>query len=165
MIELSTVRDLVAIASFIIALGYYIVNIRHQKQSRQAQLFTSVYQTLNDKDFFELPWILEADMQYSDYDDFMQKYGLESNREAYMGFHRLLSYYEGIGVYVKNGLINAEIIDDFMSGDIISIWEKYEPFTLEFRKRKKSPYAYEHFEYLYNKIKPIRDKQHPELAT
>ena len=143
---------------------YYTITLRNANKTRQAQLFNSVYQTLNDKEFFELPWILEVDMQYTDYDDFMQKYGLETNRDAYMKFHRMLSYYEGIGVYVKNGLISAEIIDDFMSGDIVAIWEKYEPFLLEFRRRRNSPYAYEHFEYLYDRVKSIQDMQHPELV-
>ena len=165
MIDLSLLRDIVAIASFIIALGYYIINIRHQRQTRQAQLFNSIYQVLHDETFFELPWILQNDIQYTNYDDFMQKYGFEANRELYLKFHRLLTYYEGIGVYVKHGLVSPEIIDDMMSGDIVSIWDKYEPWIMEFRVRMDAPSAYEQFEYLYNKIKPIRDKQHPELTT
>ena len=165
MIELSVVRDLVAIFSVIIALGYYIINIRHQRETRQAQLFNSIYQSLNEKELFNIPWELEIDWEYTDYDDFMSKYGPEADRDAYMRFHRLFAYYEGMGIYVKRGLVSAGLIDDFISGDIIEIWEKYEPIMSEIRVRDNAPAAFEHFEYLYDKIKPIRDLQHPELAT
>ncbi len=149
----------------IVSILYYTSVLKNTNKTRQAQLLNSIYQTLNEKELFAIPWELELDWNYRNFDDFMQKYGPDTNREAYMRFHRLLMYYEGIGIYIKRGFVSAEVIDDFISGDIIHIWEKYEPFMVEFRKRRNSPVAFEHFEYLYNQIKPIRDKQHPEPSN
>jgi len=93
----------------------------------------------------------------------MQKYGPESDLDAYKRFHHYFSYLEGIGVYLKRGLIRPDLIDDFMSTDIIVLWEKFQPYIYEARKRRNYPQYYEHFEYIYNQIKQLYLKQHPEL--
>jgi hypothetical protein len=181
MVDLSyqMVLSTLQTAGILVGIAYYLVIMRNSQktralalnaqeqalETRQAQLFNSIIQALNEKEIMAIPWELEIDWQYKDYEDFMQKYGPDTNREAYMRFHRLLTYYEGIGIYIKHGLVSAELIDDFISGDIVWIWEKYESFIFEFRKRENAPAALEHFEYLYNQIKPIRDRQHPELKT
>jgi predicted Holliday junction resolvase-like endonuclease len=72
MVELSVVRDLVAIASFIIALTYYILNIQNQRETRKTQLVMQIYQTKADhqgiRNYFEM-----INMEWSDPEDFKQK--------------------------------------------------------------------------------------------
>ena len=165
MVDYPTISIIFAGLSIGIASLYYIINIRHQHETREASLFNSVYESMLSPEIFRISWELYLDWQYTDYDDFMDKYGPDTNREDYERFHRYFTHLEGMGIYVKRGLIRAELIDDFMSGDVVELWEKYGPFILEHRERRKAPAAYEHVEYLYNKVKSIRDRQHPELAT
>jgi hypothetical protein len=164
MIDYQTISIIFAGLSIGIASLYYVINIRHQQETREASLFNSVYESMLSKEIFHISWELLLDWNYTDYDDFMEKYGPDTNRGDYERFHRYFTHLEGMGIYVKRGLIRAELIDDFMSGDVVGFWEKFSPFILEFRKRRNSPAAYEHVEFLYNKVKPIRDRQHPELA-
>ena len=165
MVDYQTISIIFAGLSIGIASLYYIINIRHQRETREASLFNSVYESMLSPEIFRISWELLLDWYYTDYDDFMEKYGPDTNREDYERFHRYFTHLEGMGIYVKRGLIRAELIDDFISGDVVGFWEKYGPFILEFRKRRNAPAAYEHVEYLYNKVKPIRDRQHPEIST
>ena len=59
MIELSVVRDLVAIASFVVALTYYVINIRHQRETRQAQTFLQVFNNFTSKEFREANGVID----------------------------------------------------------------------------------------------------------
>ena len=163
MVELQTVSIMLAACSFILAASYYILNLKHQRETREATLFNSIYQTLLREDLFKVMFELHNEYEYKDYDDFIQKYGADTNPEAYYSWHRYMAHLEGIGIYVHRGLVNPELIDDFMSGDIIGFWEKFMPYIVEARERRNFPQYFEHVEYLYNQVKSIRDKQHPEL--
>ena len=148
----------------IVSILYYTTVLQNANKTREANLFNSIYQTLLSDKLFDLTWELWRKWEYTDYDDFMQKYGPETNDDAYKRFHNYFSHLEGIGIYLKRGLIRPELIDDFMSADIVTHWEKFEHYILEHRKRMNYPQYYEHFEYMYKRVKSIRDSQHPELA-
>jgi hypothetical protein len=68
-------------------------------------------------------------------------------------------------VLVRRRLIDPSFVNDLISGFIIHYWEKLGPITIETRKRFDWPMYGEQIEYLYNQIKPIVEKQHPELKT
>jgi hypothetical protein len=82
MIELSTIRDLVAIASFLIALTYYAFNIIHSIQNRKSQLYNQITSITMQKE-----WLKEGiellNMQWTDFDDFARKYDSGVNPDNY----------------------------------------------------------------------------------
>ena len=58
MIELSVIRDLVAIFGVIAGFSYYVLTVRnaqrnqqHQLETRQAQLFMNVFNTFASKEY------------------------------------------------------------------------------------------------------------------
>jgi len=57
----------------------------------------------------------------------MQKYGPNTSPEAWDIMASTTYFLEGIGMLMKKGLIDPEIVDDLMSGVIVSVWEKIEP--------------------------------------
>jgi hypothetical protein len=85
--------------------------------------------------------------------------------EDVVGVRMLARFYEGIGVLVKRNLIDINMVDDVLSGDVMRYWEHLEPFMLEYRKHLNWPQAAEWVEYLYKQIKSIVEEQHPELKT
>jgi hypothetical protein len=103
-------------------------------------------------------------MSWTDIEDFLSKYGPDTNPKAYDKVRSLGSFYEGIGVLVNRKLIEPAMVDDLMSNGIVSFWEQFGPALLEYRKRNW-PQAAEWVEYLYNVIKPIVEEQHPERRT
>ena len=50
MIELSVIRDLVAIFGVIAGFSYYVVTVRNQNRARQAQLFMQIFSRQYDID-------------------------------------------------------------------------------------------------------------------
>jgi len=173
MVELSVIRDLVAIFGVIAGLSYYVLTVRNnqrnqqlQLETRQAQLFMPIYNKFSELDQMKLMNRLWS-IKWIDYDDFVEKYGEpfseEADTEVYASIWSACNYYEGIGVLVKRGLIESSLVDDLISGSIIRTWEEFGTIILEIRVRNNYPQMYEWFEYLYNEVKAIASNQHPEL--
>ena len=99
--------------------------------------------------------------EYTDLNDFNEKYGNEGLTNG-----RIIGrYYEGIGVLVKRGLVDISLVDDLMSGTITRFYEQMEPYLRDYRTLNNFPQYSEYVEYLYQQVKPIMKKQHPELVT
>jgi len=155
----------------LVGVFYYIITIRTNQrnqelalETRQAQLFSQYHLYFNDKAFAKDRLDIRNYWEWEDYEDFNRKYGTASrDLDLYSQWTSLLAYYEGLGVLVKRGLINIELVDDMMSGAITRYWEKHEGLIKEMREKANWPQIAEHIEYLYNHIKPIVMEQHPEL--
>ena len=99
-------------------------------------------------------------LEFDGYDYFIEKYSWESNPRVQARLYHSMMFYEGIGLLVKRGLIDIEMVEDFMSGVIMGFWGKYGPILKETAKRMDFPTYGEWTEYLYNQIRPIYERQH-----
>jgi len=159
---LQTAGILVGIIYYIMTLQNTRKNQQMQLETRQAQLFMQLYQQFCGKEFVDQMNIIRFRWTFpTDFNEWLMS--SETTEEVNRLFSTIY-YFEGLGVLLKRGLINAEFIDDLMSAQIISIWERMEPFMTLVRSQL-GPTAGEYYEYLYNEIKAIYDKEHPELAT
>jgi hypothetical protein len=109
-------------------------NMKANLETRQAQLLMSLYQKWSEPEFQEA-WTAINTVQYSSYDDYTAKYGAQSNPDFNRKLTILGSFFEGLGVFVKRGFIDASLVDDLMSMYIVSYWQKIGPLALEWRKR------------------------------
>ena len=107
---------------------------------------------------------LVQNLDYDDYDDYLEKYGSENNPDAYFRLRSLGTYFEGVGVLVKRNLVDPNMVDDLMSGRILEYWESLGPVILESRERTGDYEILEQVEYLYGVIKSIQDKQRIEAG-
>ena len=166
---LQPISQFAAAIGVCVAAIYYIVNLRISQmnqelnlkaqqqnlETRQAQLFLQLYSQYYNKDWLEALRNNTFVMHYKDFDEFMAKYGPETNPEAYKGFDMLSHYFEGAGVMVKNGLINPKMVADLFAEEFRDYWEKASPVFLEYRKRSNNPKVCENQEYLYNLLKSM----------
>lgn len=157
MIELSFVRDLVAIASFLIALTYYILNIHNQRETRKTQLFMQIYQAKSDQqgilNYFEM-----LEMDWNDPEDFREKYHTPEHL-ALVETH--LSYYEGLGVLLGEKKIDANTVYKLMGRRILQVWAKFEGMINHWRAMDYGPgpdYG-DYFEYLNGEMVKIRKQK------
>jgi len=60
----------------------------------------------------------------------------------------ILRHFERIGTLVKNGLVDADVLLDFMGIFIRENWRHVRPLALEQRKLRGEPALWENFEYL-----------------
>jgi len=175
MVELETIQILQSISYIAGATGvcvaaiYYVISLRSSRkntqltlETRQAQLFMHIYSTFCS-DYIQKARNEVSKWSYRNYDDFQSKYSYDVNPEAYQLHSSLSFFFEGIGVLVLRKLIDPSLVDDLMSGPVITYWEKMKPYYLEYRTRFDWPQFGEHIEYLYNHIKPIAEKQRIEL--
>ena len=172
---LSTLQTL----SLLVGVIYYITIMRNNQrtrelslkaqelalETRQAQLFMHIYDRFNETEFSTQWTKIMFQWRWKDFEEWWQKYGPEENVEENASFVSVIRYYEGVGVLVKKGLIDINIVGELMSTHIIRFWEKMEPVFKALRERLNWPELFQEFEYLYNEIKPITEQQHPELNT
>lgn len=98
--------------------------------------------------------------EFKDYDEFVTKYGpMVIDKPLQTALATVSNYYEGIGILLKRGLVEEELIHDLYGGMIISTWEKLVPLAIELRKR--SPGSWENFEKLYLAMKRIDSRRAP----
>ena len=162
---LQTIGILLTAVTVSIAAIYYTLTLRYTKRSqdlqletRQAQLFMQIYNrqyTIEQRRSLHIINTLE----YESRDDFNEKYGPETNPDAYFRIQSLGAYFEGVGVLVKRNLVDPYMVDDLMSGRIIDFWDAVSAFLKEYRESSGDYEAYEHVEYLYEVIKSIQDEQ------
>mgnify|MGYP001067715219 CR=1 FL=1 len=165
--EIQAAYYMVAATGVLVAAVYYILNMRvAQKTSkqtldtRQIQLFMNVYQRFEQPDFQDKYWEIMS-WQWKDFEDFWARYGQEANPKDFRLWVVVGTFFEGIGVLVKRGFIDAMIVDDLMSMFIILWWQKFEPIFIGMRKLWNTPTVSEYGEELYNVVYGIWREQHP----
>ena len=165
MIELSTIRDLVAIFGVIAGFTYYVLTVQNtrknqqqQLETRQAQLFMSIYQNWASKDNLKdlEKWIA---MEWTDYDDFFTRYSPQTTPDEHASWDKMIYYFEGLGLLVKQELVNPISVSELLGAAIIFLWEKYSPLLIEMRERVQMPDQWSNFEYLYNKMNKLRPER------
>ena len=144
------------------SIVYYTSVLRNANKTREAQLFMQIYNQWNGLEFNK-QYEKVMSWQFTNYEDFMEN--VLSDVDNRIALSMITRYFEGLGVYVKRGLIDVSMVDDLMSGQIIRFWEKAQPFIVEYRTHNNYPQYGEWIEYLCTEVKAIYEKQHPELAT
>jgi hypothetical protein len=159
MDTLDTVLQIIPALSVSIAAIYYAFNIRHQKKTRQAQLFMQLYSQFNTSEFNKATDEIFFSWDWTDYDDFMRKYGPETNMDAWSFWGSVFEYFHGVSVLVEQRLIDAHLVYELMSGPILRYWEKVEPIFKERRKHLSFPDAIDSVDHLAQEMILIRDKK------
>ncbi len=101
--------------------------------------------------------------EWNDFNDFVNKYMVLPNSAKYLSY---FSNIEGLGLLVKNGLLDPNLVYDLQYISIIAIWEKFLPIVLEYRKVWSSPQLWITVEYLYDEMRRIRvERSHGETIV
>ena len=101
MIELSFVRDLVAIFGVITGLTYYILTVRNTRKARETQIYLSIYSQFREKGFL-IQWAdIMHNWEWKDWEDWMEKYGPTTNPDAYATFTSVGSLFYTLGFLQK----------------------------------------------------------------
>jgi hypothetical protein len=158
MVDIQIISSVLASFSVIFGVIAWLYQMRENRKINQASLFMQIFDRQFSKENRENLYYIDS-MEYRDFDDAVDKYGIENNPDGYFRFSSMMTYYEGIGVLVKRNLVDPTMVDDLMSGPIIRHWEKVRDYVEENRRRTGYYEAGEHAEHLYHVIKGIRDKQ------
>ena len=162
MLDLSLARDIVTIASFLIALTYYILNIRHQRQARKIQLSMSITERLGSKEFLK-DYVKLTNRDWTNVEDFLKKYDSQTNTEEsaenFAARWSLWAAYENLGYLLKQGLVDADVIYNSQGTHPMLMWAIYHPVFMYYRENELGSNYFEYFEYLSNSMWKIGRKK------
>jgi hypothetical protein len=64
----------------------------------------------------------------------------------------LFTFYDQVGVLLRRGLIDFDLVDALLGNSTRQLWEKVAPVVEEARIRSDDVRLYENFEYLYGEM-------------
>ncbi len=102
--------------------------------------------------------------EWSDYEDFEAKYGHHANPDDNAMWNSAFQWLEGIGVLVRRGLIDPELVFDLLYGFVILYWEKFYPVFMAMRE-ELSPKMFEDLEFLYNEMKKLSETTGKDVSN
>ena len=156
-----------ATAAVIGVRGYLQSNKRAEEarkrelETRQAQMFMNIYQQIITKEFVDAWRKVYEDSNWSNYAEFQELWREKGFRDS---FNIVGTYFEGIGVLVKEGPLPIRMVALLMCGMVLSYWEKVAPIIGEARRVMGFSRFLSESEYLYVElVKYIGG--HPELQT
>jgi hypothetical protein len=143
MTTTATASVIIAAASVIAASLFYRFQIRNQTRVRKADLIMRLYSTFDSLDFQEA----FHRIYWTDFDDYDSAIAaLEGQR--HVGTY-LFTFFDEVGVLLRRGLIDFDLVDALLGNSARQLWEKIAPVVAEARSRSDDPRLYESFEYLH----------------
>jgi hypothetical protein len=153
MIEISVIRDLVAIFGVIAGFSYYVLTVRNQQKSqrlaeetRQLQIITELAGRADvegSKIFIEL-----LNMEWTDYNDFEMKYGSDNNPDNYAKRTAFSGQIRAMGLMLRRGLVDRDLLFETMGWLPYLYWMKFKENWAESEKRYGTPQTGETEEWL-----------------
>ena len=128
-----------------------------QLETRQAQLFMSLYQTFSSPEFIKNWDHVNWRIEFKDWEDAFNKIHPKKNPEERAIWFSVAAFFEGVGVLVRRGLIDLSLVDDLLGNMILMTWERMGPFEKESRIRLDNPDMWNDFEYVYDEIIKFRN--------
>ena len=173
MVDAQTVSIVFAGTSIGLAAIYYALTLRNTQknqqltlETRQAQMFMNIYNnSFNNPQFWEYFQTIRH-LQWKDLDEFVAlfDYSNPETRDNRIAFSMISGFYEGVGVLVKENLLDIRMVALLMTGQTKEFWEKIESIVEEAREYFNYPRFVSETEYLYDELMKYIE-EHPEIKT
>ncbi|MCW4050963.1 MAG: hypothetical protein NWE89_14635 [Candidatus Bathyarchaeota archaeon] len=163
MVDVQSVS--VIVGGFSLALGvlYAILFSRQYMaaritdlKTRQAELHLDYIRYITDERVDEALTDILWRWQWTDYDDYWEKYSPTSNPDANVTRRVARNYYVSLATLLRRGLIDLELIYQLNPSGVTRYWDKIGPIAREFRIRNDYPDYLEPVEFLANEISKLR---------
>jgi len=177
-ITLPILLQIVQTAGILVGIIYYITIMRNsqrnqelarkaQEQSvetREAQLFMQIYQQLTSIES-QKTWGELLNMEWDDIEDYRKKHDSTVNLDSWGKRGHIWWSYSTIGMMVKKGLIDPEMVYMTLGNMVIMQWDKWSEVIYDTRERsvrqgvKGGPYMFKGFEYLNDEMVKLLEKE------
>ena len=159
MVELQTISIGLAALSFILAATYYIFNMRHARETRQAQLFMQLTSQLFTTEMMNNSIEL-LEMQWTDLEDFYRKYDSSVDRDNFVKRFQYWFLLNQVGYLLKKGLIDKDFTYTLLGGYSANWhWQKFKPIIEHQRVYQNMPELGIWFEYLVKEISKMNEQK------
>jgi len=164
MVDITMLQSVSYIAGALgvcVAAIFYVLNLRISQRNMEANSETRQFQLLMQlsapqfsKEGFRT-YLEFASMEWKDYEDFEKKYGSDVNPESLVVRDFIGSWFNKAGILLKYGMIDRELLYDFLGTDSISQWNKYGEIVRTQRELYSAPELYRYWDYLYDEMVKI----------
>ena len=162
--EIQAVYYMVAATGVLVAAAYYVLNMRAQNINREAQLFMNIAnQSFNNPDWLKA-WRLVCCTKWSSAKEFMELQAYPNESEFGEAYTIIGAFFESLGVFVKEGLIDIRLVALLLTGFVKPFFEMVIPYLPEVRADLRMPRFLSETEYLYHELVGYIEK-HPEIVT
>ena len=162
-VSIQMIRDTAAILGVIVAVGYYILNIQNQRETRQAQLFMQLFDKYIEKERWRNGWEL-LQMEWDNIEDFFDRYDSAVDMDNFEKRYNIWSYFDGMGMLLKKGLVDKEMIYYLMGGyGAFWTWNKFKDIIKASRIRMNNPDHFAMFEYLAGEMQKMKQQREHTL--
>ena len=162
MIDIQTVLTYLTLISVPVGVAYHIITITNQSRTRQAQLFMQMLDKFEGKtEDYDVIYVLQ-NSKVDSVDDFLR---IWENDDAFQQTVReIAGFCEGLGVLVKENLLDIRFVALMWAGPIRMFWDMFEPILPSLAERWNYPRLWSETAYLCRELIKYMEK-HPELAT
>ena len=154
---LSTIQT----ASLVVGIIYYLTIMRNQQKSQQIQMLQRLHDTKYDVEGLQ-HYYESMTLKWDTFNEYVQKYGYQNDPQVASIIESQTSYFEGLGMLVKNNAVDLNTLYEIMGNRIIGFWFKFETVIKEYRQvivfSPGSEYSL-NFEYLANEMINIRKQK------
>jgi hypothetical protein len=147
-----------------VAAGYYITNIKAQNRNREAQLFMSITNQSFNNPNWNKAYMTVTRAKWSSAKEFIELNGYPNETEFNNALSLLVGFFEGLGVFVREGLVDIRLVALLMTGYTKEFFEKFAPYLEEVRVSYGMPRMMSETEYLYHRLMKYLE-EHPEIKT
>ena len=171
MDEISLVFGGIQTAAIVGGIVLAIMELKHMReqrktelQTRQAQLFMQIFDSFYSSGYRKSLMELSSDSwTWTDFDDFMHRFGPDADLEAYQKFRFLFAQIDRLGMLVNWELIDTDRLRRWGGEAFVQLWEKFEPIVVEYRSRFRAREGttgmlYEDYEDFYYRLKELQEK-------
>ena len=144
MLDIPSISAIVAAAGVLVGVTLAYLEVRSLVEARRTDLVISLYRDFGNKDY-QRAWQAVITSEYKDYNDYVEKYGLDETYQVVMPF-------EGMGTLLHMNLRDVALVQHLIHGQTVSTWEKMRPMIEGHRQQLDQPQFCEWFEYLYNEL-------------
>jgi hypothetical protein len=151
MVELALLQSVSYIAGALgvcVAAFYYVINLRETTRNRKVALTTSLMQNFISEEGSRR-WADLMQMQWKDYDDYVEKYDWSVNLDNYAKRNTVWNTCDILGYQYMSGQLDLGTVWSICNTAVPLTWEKFGPIILEGKKRGAfTKNIWEYFEYL-----------------
>jgi hypothetical protein len=90
---------------------------------------------------------------FEDYQRLVLDERAQGNLEPWFHGQILVTYFEGLAMLVKRGLIDIEMVEDLFANRINWFWGTFKDVALTRRNQLRDPKMYDSVEFLYDELK------------
>lgn len=165
MVDLAMLQSISYMAGALgvcVAAFYYVINLRETNKNRRITFTNSMMQQMHSEES-ERRFIDCISMQWSDFDDFKNKYDSRTNPENFAKRVSLWDQCDSLGFLYKSNLIDFDTLFNTGAGQVEWVWTKFKPIIEGYRMTDFSPKAYSNLEYLAEAV--INRRKEIEVDT